>query len=276
MRIVSRILLVTLVLSSLAAPSPADTAYLKNGNVLEGLVEKDGPDSVEFNLGFGSVILLKKEIVRLVKSDEKDSDKLWQKWGDEKKEAALRRPEEERLIKERQDREQKEEEEARRQRQDSDEFGPKEVIVPTQNGHFFVTVLLNGKTRAKLLLDSGASVIALPRRIADRLDIDVADLKKHSVRLADARVVEATQALIESVEVLGSHGGNHDDLRPMGIKVKNVQALFLTRDNDTIIETPDRIYTPDDGLLGMSFLKHFQINLNYKESKIIFQKIRET
>ena len=249
----------------------ADTVYLKNGNTLEGFVEKESQDTIEFNLGYGSVTLLKGEITRVVKSNTQESQVIWDKWNQQKKEEELRKPEQEKREKERKielDRLREEE----RAKKGSGEYGPKEVRVSTQDGHFFVNVLLNGKVRARLLLDSGATAIVLPKRVADRLGIDMNQLKKEAVRVADGRVVESAKSLLESVEVLSAETGNPADLKPTGVKIDNVEASFLTRANDVIVDTGDKVYVPDDGLLGMSFLKHFQLKLDYENKKIVFQK----
>ena len=248
----------------------ADTVYLKNGNTLKGFVEKESQDTVEFNLGYGSVTLLKGEIARVVKSNTQESQVIWDEWNQRKKEEALRRPEQEKRERERKaeaDRLREEE----RTRKGGGEYGPKEVRVSTQDGHFFVNVLLNGKVRARLLLDSGATMVALPERVADQLGIDMNQLKKEGVRVADGRVVESAKSLLESVEVLRGTD-NPVDFKPTGVKIDNVEASFLTRANDVIVDTGDKVYVPDDGLLGMSFLKHFQLKLDYENKKIVFQK----
>ena len=115
-------------------------------------------------------------------------------------------------------------------------------------------------------------MVALPKRVADQLGIDMNQLKKEGVRVADGRVVESAKSLLESVEVLSAETDNPADLKPTGVKTEKVETFFLTRANDVIVETADRIYVPDDGLLGMSFLKHFQLKLDYENKKIVFQK----
>src|SRR3989338_4065939 len=244
----------------------ADTVYLKNGNTLEGFVEKESQDTIEFNLGYGSVTLLKGEIARVARSSTQESQVIWDEWNQRKKAETLRRPEEEKREKERKaeaDRLREEE----RTKKGGGEYGPKEVRVSTQDGHFFVNVLLNGKVRARLLLDSGATTVVLPKRVADRLGIDMDQLKKEAVRVADGRVVESAKSLLESVEVLSAETGNPADLKPTGVKIDNVETFFLARANDVIVDTGDKVYVPDDGLLGMSFLKHFQIKLDYENQK---------
>src|SRR3989338_7198968 len=220
----------------------ADTVYLKNGNTLEGFVEKESQDTIEFNLGYGSVTLLKGEIARVARSSTQESQVIWDEWNQRKKAETLRRPEEEKRERERKaeaDRLREEE----RTKKGGGEYGPKEVRVSTQDGHFFVNVLLNGKVRARLLLDSGATMVALPKRVADQLGIDMNQLKKEAVRVADGRVVESAKSLLESVEVL-SETDNPADLKPTGVKIDNVEDFFLTRAHDVIVDTGDKVYVP--------------------------------
>lgn len=255
-------------------PLSADTIRLRNGNEMEGFVENEWADSYEVDLGFGTVVLSKSEVAEIVRSDAAGSQKIWNEWGARKKEETERRPTDEKMLAERRAAEERLLAEVERRRSERDEYGVKEVVAETQNGHFYVTVLLNGRVRAKLILDSGASAMALPKRVADSLEMDFSRLKKDRVRLADGRIEETTVARLESVEVLSADPANPSDLRPTGIAARDVETFVLMRANDVIVETADRVYKPDDGLLGMSFLKYFQIKLDYENRKIYFEKNR--
>ncbi len=261
-------------LLSACSPAHADTLHLKNGNKLEGFVENETADALEVNVGFGTVTLLKSEVADIVRSDAAGSQRLWDEWHSRKKEEELRRPEDLKKIAERELAETRLRLEAERAKNRADEYGVKEVFAETQNGHFYVNVLLNGRVRAKLILDSGASCVALPKRIADDLEIDAAGLKKDRAKMADGRVEEIALAKLESLEVLSADPGNPAELERTGIAAQGVDIFILTRANDVIIETADRVYKPDDGLLGMSFLKYFQIKLDYEGRKIYFEKNR--
>ena len=255
-----------------SSPASADTLRLKNGNTLDGFVESESADAVVFSVGYGSVTFARAEISSLERSGEKDSEKIWNEWHARKKDDALRRPEEEKMIAERRERENREAAEAARQKILNAEYGPREVLVSTENGHFFIYALLNGKTRVRLILDSGASVVALPKRVADFIGVDITALKKQSAQMADGRIEECAQTVLESVEILTLDPADPSNPKHTGVVVQNVEALFLTRSNDVVVQTRERLYIPDDGLLGMSFLKHFGVRLDYGGKKIVFTK----
>ena len=55
--------------------------------------------------------------------------------------------------------------------------------------------------RADLVLDSGACLVVLARRIADKLGIEVAGLKKSRMQVADGRWADAGLTTLQSVKV---------------------------------------------------------------------------
>lgn len=256
-------------------PALADVLRLKNGNSLEGFVSSESPEGVEFDVGYGTVTFSRLEIASIERSGAADSEKIWKDWGRRKSEEAARAPENQKILEDRRAREARDAEEAAKQKALRAEYAPREVLVSTENGHFFVYALLNGKTRVRLILDSGASAVALPKRVADFLGTDVSKLKKQATQLADGRVEECAQTTLESVEILSLDPSNPSETLHTGIVAKDVEALFLTRANDVVVQTRDRLYIPDDGLLGMSFLKHFELRLDYPGKKLVFTKNRE-
>ena len=240
----------------------ADTLYLKNGNVVKGFVEKETSDSIEFILGDGLIVFSKNEISRLVKSDAQETEKIWDEWGQNKKEAQERRPEEERILKEREV--QREREEALRKQ--NEEFAPREIHGSTKGGHFYVNAVLNGKERVKLIVDSGASYVTLSADVAKRLHIDTFGLKKQKTLVADGRMVEVSEGQLKSIEVLDGDSGNP------GVWATNVPVWFIPKLHDVLPEAADKIEVQEDGLLGMSFINRFAVQLDYQGGRIIFQK----
>ena len=99
----------------------------------------------------------------------------------------------------------------------------------------------NYPTDAKLILDTGASYVTLPRNLVTGIGIPIDT--KNTVQLTSASTVETTsKILIPEIKVLGK-------------KVKNVEAI--------IKDLPPQ--TPADGLLGLSFLRHFKLTIDFKK-----------
>lgn len=95
------------------------------------------------------------------------------------------------------------------------------------DGHYWATAYVNGEP-IKLLVDTGASLVALNLRDARKAGIDTDNLSKNAeVRTAAGRVKAAT-ALLDKIEI-------------DGVKVEDVQAVVI----DEGLE---------HSLLGMSFL----------------------
>jgi len=134
------------------------------------------------------------------------------------------------------------------------EHEPKEVSVDKQSGHVKVVTTLNKKVKANLILDTGSSLIILSSKIADSLGIDANAKNAIPVELilADGRKTVAKMVILESVSVQDS-------------EVENIEAAILPeKDNATI---------PEDGLLGMSFLKKFSFKIDQKYDKLILEKL---
>ncbi|MFH1245992.1 MAG: retropepsin-like aspartic protease [Candidatus Omnitrophota bacterium] len=127
-----------------------------------------------------------------------------------------------------------------------------EVDFSQDMGHILVEAVINNKVKASLMLDTGASVVLLSNRIAQQLGIDSDGGQKSNVKvmLADGRKIEAGYVLLDSVVV-------------ENVETKNVEAVVLGQDTGTTIM--------GDGLLGMSFLKRFNFQIDNEHKKLILQ-----
>lgn len=96
-------------------------------------------------------------------------------------------------------------------------------------------------TVAKFILDTGASYVTLPWNIVSAMGIAVDT--NNTVQLTSASTVETTPKIIIP------------EMRVLGKKVKNVEAI--------IKDLPPQ--TPADGLLGLSFLRHFKLTIDFKK-----------
>ena len=96
-------------------------------------------------------------------------------------------------------------------------------------------------TEAKLILDTGSSYVTLPSKMVSSINIPVDP--KNTVKLTSASKVEIIpKIIIPEMEVLGK-------------RVLNVEAIVKNLPSEA----------PADGLLGLSFLKHFKLTIDFKK-----------
>jgi clan AA aspartic protease (TIGR02281 family) len=225
-------ILIFFLLFILTAKAEADTVYLKNGRTIEGIIKSETKDSVELDIGFGSVGFNKNEVERIYKSKPDETEAIRQKWGNDKIKREARIKEERRKI----------------------ELQPKQIEVSRESGHIFVAAKLNKKIDVNLLMDTGASMIMLTRDTAERLGIKTDSGSAKDIiqlQVADGRKVNGKIVVLDSVNV-------------QGVEVKNVEAAVLFEDiGDTSFK---------DGLLGMSFLNRFNFKVDYKSGKLTLEK----
>lgn len=110
-----------------------------------------------------------------------------------------------------------------------------------------LSIIIDAKVKASrfeiasLVIDTGASYVTLPWRLATSIDLKVDPSK--TIELTSATTVETVPIVdIPEIEVLGK-------------SIKNVKAI--------IKDLPPQ--TPADGLLGLSFLKHFRLTIDFKK-----------
>lgn len=134
------------------------------------------------------------------------------------------------------------------------EHEPKQISMDKQSGHVKVATTLNNTVKANLILDTGASLIILSNKIAGNLGIDVNDKSGIPIELvmADGRKTQAKMIILESVSVQDA-------------EVQNIEAAVLPE--------KDSVSVPEDGFLGMSFLKKFNFKIDQKNDKLILEKL---
>ena len=101
-------------------------------------------------------------------------------------------------------------------------------------GHYFASCLVNG-VPLRFMIDTGATTVALSASAALRLGLDLKSGEMQMVQTANgpSSVIGIT---LGSIELQGQ-------------KIQSVAAQILSKDLGN-----------EDGLLGMSFLRHFEIN----------------
>ena len=226
-------------LSSFIAGAGADTIYLKNGRSIEGLIEKENDESVELNVGPGTVKFKRDAIENIYRSTIDEEACIRQEWQRQKKSEEKRR-----AMKK-----QKLEDEARQK-----ELEPKEAKFSKAGDRIIVNALLNKKISASFLLDTGASAILLSGRIAKRLGIKPTDPKAETVQvqMADGSKTGGIYVVLDSVSVEGA-------------EARDVGAVVLSDYSETAIQ---------DGVLGMSFLNRFNCRIDTVNKKLILEKLR--
>ena len=239
-----------------ASPAHADTVSLKNGGSVAGIIEKEDDKSVEVNTGFGTIIFKKAQIKDIERSSAEESQKMVKEWEARRKELKSKEKE----FEEARDKRFKDayenwmdEEKAKRR---EEEGAAKQINImhePDGKG-IIVEVLLNNSVKANLVLDTGASIIALSRKVGEELGIDLSDTKKDvlEMRLADGRKTMAKAIILDSVKI-------------QDVEVKNVMAAIMLDQVQTIGVT--------EGLLGMSFLNKFNLKTDLKNMKMSLEKI---
>ncbi|MGE5308195.1 MAG: TIGR02281 family clan AA aspartic protease [Deltaproteobacteria bacterium] len=226
--------------------SQADILLLKNGNSIRGIIKEESPESVTLEIDIGTVKFSRREIEKVERSTSPS-------------EAALLRDQWERDRKQEADQRRVQIKIEQNKRREQEEFGPKseKVAVDDQTGHIIVNALLNGKVSCKLIVDTGASMVVLSRKIGDKLEeagVKPRDgkIKQVDLTLGDGRKVKADFVVLDNVMVQSS-------------SAESIEAAIL----------PDEGTTPGyDGVLGMSFLSRFEFSFNQKEGRLTLEKLK--
>ncbi|MBI2011308.1 clan AA aspartic protease [Candidatus Daviesbacteria bacterium] len=99
----------------------------------------------------------------------------------------------------------------------------------------------------RLVLDTGASLVVLPWKLA--LGIGISIDPEKTIQTTTATAIETVpKVVIPEISVLGK-------------KIKNVDAI--------IKDFPPE--SPIDGLLGLSFLKHFHLKINFPKGELFLE-----
>lgn len=131
----------------------------------------------------------------------------------------------------------------------SNDFIKHDITYNRSGLSIIVEAWLNNLVKVNLIVDTGASLVILSQEIIDKLGLDLKDEGSPMlVTLADGRKVKAKSVILKSVKVGEA-------------EVKNVQAAVLE----------DKEVTDEDGLLGMSFLENFLVNIDVKANRLVLQ-----
>jgi clan AA aspartic protease (TIGR02281 family) len=121
------------------------------------------------------------------------------------------------------------------------------------SGSLVVEAMINQRVKARLVVDTGASLVVISQNIANQLGIEALDKNNFFyTTVADGSKVKAYPVLIETLQV-----GN--------ALMRNVQAAVLEENGRGI----------GDGLLGMSFLGNFALEIDAKSKSIVLKEFKK-
>jgi clan AA aspartic protease (TIGR02281 family) len=235
----------------------ADIVHLENGRDIEGLVKAEDSKGIDLEVGFGTMRIAKTEILSIDKSVPQETDALRQKWEKARSQAKSREQDlslKEALQPTRPPEHVTEESIPSSEEAPRKEFKPKEIDIQPTGGHILVDALINRKARASLLLDTGASLIVLSKRLGKELGVDTSTQDGEGVVpliLADGRTVDTKYVRLDSLAVEGQ-------------EVTNLDAAVLLDDSQ------DSGF--GDGLLGLSFLNSFNFKVDQENGKLILER----
>ncbi|MBU1999276.1 MAG: retropepsin-like aspartic protease [Candidatus Omnitrophota bacterium] len=219
----------------------ADTLYLKNGRVIEGIIKYETGDSLKLDIGIGVVGFKKSQIEKISRSNPEEKEGLLKKMENEQqKQEKLRQESSDRID----------------ALNTTELSQPGQVKAIREGNHLFVEAILDKKTKAKLMVDTGASAILLTRSMGEKLGVDLNKKNKKNlmkVQVADGREVECRYFKLDTVKIGPYEVGGVDSM-----------VLF-----DNIKDS-----TFADGLLGMSYLKNFVFRIDQENGQLILQRRR--
>jgi len=226
----------------------ADMAYLTNGRKMECLLKTQGKDTVELEVEVGTIRLRSSEISRIERFSEAENRAMLKEWEEHKIKADIAR------------RAWQQAEAARKEQELSrKESIPRQVDTTYENGHMIANARINGKVDTRLLIDTGASIVVMSRNIGEKLGLitssdtqDGKGVNSVELSLADGRKVKAKYVMLESVSIQDA-------------RANNVEAAIML---------DGKVDMPYDGVLGMSFLRRFNVQFNNKENRLILEKLK--
>ncbi|MDD5680322.1 MAG: retropepsin-like aspartic protease [Candidatus Omnitrophica bacterium] len=131
------------------------------------------------------------------------------------------------------------------------DFKENSISYIARHDQVIVDVLLENSVSARLIVDTGASIIVITKNIADKLGIKSEEIgTKMEVILANGTKAEAVPFILKSVKV-----GE--------VEAKNIRAAI----------TENGPGEGADGLLGMSFLNNFIIRVDTSSNRLILEQV---
>ena len=130
---------------------------------------------------------------------------------------------------------------------------PREIEFSQESNTIILPAKLNDSFEVSLTLDTGATLVVLRKSAGEKLGVNLENAQPDiNMTLADGRKIGAKRVILNSVKV-------------ENVEAEHVEAAIMLED---IGEAGF-----GDGLLGMSFLKNFNFKIDYREKKLILEKL---
>ena len=228
-----------LLLALTATAASADTVTLNTGRKLKGIVTSPDEDAqVTLEVGSGTIILSRVEVIRIERSDAEQQESMRSQWAEKKISAEM------------------EFQKGTAQERLRDDVAPKmEALKPKQaslrsrNGYLFVDASLNNGAKTEFLLDTGAPTVMLTREAGRQLGLLEGDGVQGEVHVA-GKTLPVRYVKIPRMEV-------------EGFWATQVLALVYLEDPGPQVGDP-----LGQNILGMSFLENFHFEINVKRAQL--------
>jgi len=243
----------------LIGTSFADTIYLKNDRQISGVISRENSDSVELVIKPGTLKFYTSQIDHIVRSEPEAAKAMADSWDKERREVAeVKAAPKETAPEQKEQKGIQQEAEAAKEAEPqakAAKAGSSAAIKGDRLGnHLVVTALMNGKVKARLIVDTGASAVLLTMEKANELKgmhIRKYDMPDSVGKVADGRSVGSVSFQLDTVD-LG------------GMEAEDVAAQVILKGQ--------KMGEGIDGLLGMSYLKNFKFQLDLPNNQLILQR----
>jgi len=129
------------------------------------------------------------------------------------------------------------------------DFATASIPLASSREGLLAGAIINEHTPGRFVVDTGAARMSITEAFARRLQLDPASLPEVECVVADGRRVKGRAVTFRCVAVGEA-------------RAENVEAVIL----------PGKPDAQADGLLGMSFLKHFSVNLDGASGRLILRQ----
>jgi predicted aspartyl protease len=228
---------------------------LNNGGLIKGVIQHEAPDAIMLDMGFGVTVVSRNDIYSINIPDEETAADIQKEWKDHVLQSGRSYSSTVQSVStSAKDRAAAREEQAEAVRQriaDNEDIVRRDIGVSYHGkSRIIVPVRLNGKLDVFLLVDTGAPKVYLLPKIAKKLaGLNLSDAPIVKTKWVNDQVTEGRFIYLDAIKV--------------GKKTANNIGTVVT-------EIPN-LEDEADGLLGMSFLDNFQVNIDTEKRELVLK-----